>query len=182
MDELFDTYNAMKDFLSFDDSDAARLKALAPVFAKHGAAITNAFYDQLGAMPSTAKIIDGRVEALKRTHIAWMGQLFDGEYGRPFFDRQFKIGDVHVTNNINPEYVEGVTTTLRLGGRAAIIEEMGNTNEALQHFDSLVKVLDLALMTINLAYQEERLSRISAFTGMSRKLLENLVKRGGKKK
>ena len=182
MDAAFETYVQMKGFLQFDDSDSERLKSLAPVFAKHGPGITDAFYDALLAMPATAGIIEGRVDMLKKTHIAWMGELFNGEYDRAFFERQFKIGQVHVTQNINPEYVEGVTTSLRLGGRKAIADELGETGEAAAAFESLVKVLDLALMTINLAYQEERLDRISTVTGMSRKLLENLVKRGGAKK
>ncbi len=182
MDEQFATYTKMKAFLAFGEEDAVRLKSLAPVFEKHGPGITAAFYDRLLALPETAAIIEGRVETLQVTHIAWMMRLFDGEYGRPFFDRQYKIGQVHVVQNINPEYVEGVTNSLRLGGRRAIYDELGNTVEAMAAFDSLVKILDLALLTINLAYQDERLNRISNFTGMSRKLLENLVKRGGKKK
>lgn len=182
MSDAYETYEQMKSFLDFDDDDAARLKSLAPVFEKHGPGITNAFYDSLEGMEATASIIEGRVDALKATHIRWMGTLFHGEYGRPFFDQQFLIGQVHVTNNILPEFVEGVTTTLRLGGRRAIREELGHTDEAFAASDSLVKVLDLCLMTINLAYQDERLDRISGVTGMSRRLLENLVKTGGKKK
>lgn len=182
MDAGYETYVQMKDFLQFGEADAERLKTLAPVFAKHGPGITEAFYDALLGMPATAAIIEGRVDSLKQTHIKWMGELFEGSYDRAFFDRQFKIGQIHVTQNINPEYVEGVTTSLRLGGRRAITEELGEGQDSAAAFESLVKVLDLALMTINLAYQEERLDRISAVTGMSRKLLENLVKRGGAKK
>jgi len=182
MDAAYETYEQMKGFLDFGEADAERLKALGPVFDKHGPDITNAFYESLEQMPATAAIIDGRVDALKRTHIAWMKSLFVGDYGRTFFERQYHIGEVHVTNNILPEFVEGVTTTLRLGGRHAISTELGSGDDAHAAFSSLVKVLDLCLMTINLAYQDERLNRISKVTGMSRKLLENLVKTGGKKK
>jgi hypothetical protein len=182
MQTSYEVYEQMKGFLAFDDADAARLKSLGPVFEKHGPGITQAFYDSLEGMPATAKIIEGRVDALKKTHVRWLGTMFAGQYGRPFFEQQFRIGQVHVTNNILPEFVEGVTTTLRLGGRQAIRAELGATDEAHAANDSLVKVLDLCLLTINLAYQEERLDRISTVTGMSRRLLENLVKTGGKKK
>ena len=40
---------------------------------------------------------------------------------------------------------------------------------------SVVRILDLDLMIINLAYGEERLERLSQFTGMSRKLIERCV-------
>ncbi len=182
MTDNYATYTEMRDFLKLGDEDAARLKALRPVFEKHGPAITDAFYDALEATPRTAAIIEGRVDALKKTHLAWTLNLFEGDYGRPFFEAQYRIGEVHVAQNISPELVEGVMNCLRIGGRRAIEAELGATPEAMLHYDSLVKVLDLALMTINLAYHDERIERISAFTGMSRKLLENLVKHGGKKK
>lgn len=182
MADDFETYEQMKRFLAFDEADAGRLQALAPVFAERGPAITDAFYDALGSMPATAAIIEGRVDALKATHIRWMGTLFAGDYGRAFFDQQYRIGEIHVANNILPEFVEGVTTTLRLGGRRVIVEEVGRTEEAYASIDALTKLLDLCLLTINLAYQKERITRISAMTGMSGKLLENLVRTGGKKK
>ena len=182
LDEHFTTYQDLGGFLQFSDADADRLKSLGPVFATHGAALTDAFYSSLQALPATAAILEGRVDALKATHAAWMRTLFAGEYGRPFFDQQYRIGQVHVTQNINPEFVEGVMNVLRIGGRHAIHAEWGPTTESLEAHDSLVKLLDLCLMTINLAYADERLERISAFTGMSRKLIENCVKQGKKTK
>lgn len=178
MDSHFDTYLEMQRFVDFGDDDVENLKSLSSVFEKHGAKITDRFYDSLLDYPKTASIIEGRVEALKATHQRWMGQLFDGEYGRPFFDVQYRIGSVHVTQNINPEYVEAVTSTLRTYGRLAIYEEMGGSDEARDKANSLQKVLDLALMVINLAYADERTSRMSKVTGMSRKLIENLVRKG----
>ena len=41
---------------------------------------------------------------------------------------------------------------------------------------SLLKVLDLDLAIINLSYQEDRLDRLSDFTGMKRALIENIIK------
>ena len=43
-------------------------------------------------------------------------------------------------------------------------------------FASYCKIIDLDLILINLAYNEERLDRLSAVTGMRRNLIENLVK------
>jgi hypothetical protein len=180
-DEHFQVFEDMKTFIGFGAEDIARLKTLAPVFAKHGPGITNQFYESLGAYPKTAAIVEGRIEPLKKTHTKWMGELFDGEYGRPFFDRQYVIGQVHVVQNINPEFVEAVTSVLRTYGRLAIYEELGADADASGHADSLAKILDLALMTINLAYADERIDRMSNVTGMSRRLIENLIKRGAKK-
>ena len=84
-------------------------------------------------------LIEGRVDALKATHIRWMGTLFAGDYGRAFFDQQHRIGEIHVANNILPEFVEGVTTTLRLGARRVIVEEVGRTEEAYKLLENLVR-------------------------------------------
>jgi hypothetical protein len=39
----------------------------------------------------------------------------------------------------------------------------------------LVKILDIDLMIINLAYSQETIDRLSKFTGMSRKLIERCI-------
>lgn len=79
-----------------------------------------------------------------------MGQLFAGEFGCPLLDVQYRIGMVHVTQNINPEYVEVVTSVLCTYGRSAIYEELGSTDDAAAKTSSLQQILDLARMTINL--------------------------------
>lgn len=181
-DEHFGLYEEAKAFLDFTDMDGSHLAALEPVFAKYGGKITDHFYKSLARYPRTAAIIEGRVDALKATHKMWMMGLFTGDYGRSFFDTQYRIGQVHVTNNIQPEFVESVMSILRTEGRWAINEELGFSDDAAAKSDAYVKVLDLCLMTINLAYTDERLNRISKVTGMSRRLIENLVKNGGKRK
>ena len=102
-DAHFEVYQDMKKFIDFGPEDAERLKALAPVFAKHGPNITSNFYDSLLAYPKTAAIIEGRVEPLKATHGKWMVALFEGEYDRAFFDRQYIIGDAG--GDISPPHV-----------------------------------------------------------------------------
>ncbi len=178
----FAIYEEVRAFTRFDADDARRLVALAPVFAKHGPGITDRFYEALQQWDRTAPIIEGRVDRLKVTHVRWMASLFEGEYGRPFFDAQFRIGQVHVTQKIAPEFVESVMNHLRREGLSAILAEHPDPAIANAEFASLVKVLDLCLVTINLAYADERLDRMASVTGMSRALIENLIARGGKKK
>jgi hypothetical protein len=40
---------------------------------------------------------------------------------------------------------------------------------------ALIKILDIDLMIINLAYSQETIDRLSSFTGMSKKLIERCV-------
>ena len=179
MPAQYEQYEEMKNFLEFDDTDVANLQKLAPVFDKHGPAITRNFYDILGKFPTTAKLIEGRVDSLMATHTQWMKELFAGDYGEDYFNRRVRIGETHVRIGLRPYYVEAVMNNIRTAGQLAIHEEMGDEASALT--TSLLKILDLDLIVINLAYAEDRLDRISSFTGMSRKLIENVVNRAKKK-
>jgi hypothetical protein len=178
----FAVYDDIRGFTAFGDDDVRRLVALAPVFQKHGPGITDRFYESLGQWPRTAALVEGRVDRLKQTHVRWIGSLFEGEYGRPFFETQFRIGQVHVAQKIAPEFVEAVMNHLRQEGLGAILAERSDRAVAQAEYGSLLKVLDLCLVVINLAYADERLDRMASVTGMSRALIENLIARGGKKK
>jgi hemoglobin-like flavoprotein len=170
-----DAFNMLKGFIGFTDKDAENLKALAPLFEAHGATITDAFYDKLLAEEDAAALIEGRVEQLKKTHARWMAELFAGDYGDGYFDNRWKIGLAHVRVGVRPHWVEAVMSFLRAEGLKAMAGEIADIEALTDRYASLVKVLDLDLMIINLAYGEERLERLSSFTGMSRKLLERCV-------
>lgn len=178
MAESLDVFNEMKQFVEFDDETAQLLVELAPMVEKHGAAITDRFYVRLGNSPKLAALIEGRVDALKETHHRWMGELVAGSYGDAYFESRLRIGLAHVRVNLDPYYVEGVLTHLRNEGLAAIATDYADHPKLRQLEQAWIKVLDLDLMTINLAYSEERLDRLTKFTGMRRGLIERCIKQG----
>ncbi len=180
MSEQADVYAEMKNFLEFGDEDIARLKAMAPIFAKHGGSITDRFYETLGRFPTTAALIEGRVDHLKVTHAQWMAELFSGDYGEAYLERRLRVGAVHVRIGLPPYYVEAVMNSIRLGGHDALTRELADLQSVEAHYASLVKILDLDLLIINLAYADERLNRMTKITGMSRKLVERLISQATK--
>ena len=132
----------------------------------------------LERFPTTAALIEGRVDQLKATRAAWMGELFAGDYGEAYYNRRIRIGEAHVRIGLPPYFVEAVMNFIRTEGQLAIHAE--RPDQAGPLTSSLLKILDLDLILINLAYAEERLNRVSAFTGMSRKLIENVINRAKK--
>jgi hypothetical protein len=168
--------------MGLDDADKKNLVSLAGIFEKHGPGITDKFYANLGQNPTTAALIEGRVDALKATHRVWMMELFSGEYGEAYFERRRRIGEVHVRIGLPPQFVEGVMSFIRGEGEAAIHAEIADKGEASAKVKSLMKILDLDLLVINLAYAEERIDLMCKITGMSRSLIENLIRQGQKKK
>lgn len=172
-----DVFDEMKRFYGFTEGDAANLQAMAGLFAKHGGSITDGFYANMANFPATQRLIEGRVDTLKATHGRWMSELFHGTYGDAYFENRLRIGKAHVRIGLDPYYVEGVMSFLRCAGLMAIREEAPDAATAERWSNSLLRILDLDLFIINLAYGEERLDRLAKFTGMSRKLLENCIRR-----
>jgi hypothetical protein len=168
-------FQEIKNFIGFGDDDVVALRALAPVFAARGAALTDAFYVKLAQNPEQSKLIEGRVESLKRTHNRWMAELFSGEYGDAYFQDRWKIGMTHVRVGVRPWWVEAVTSFLRTEGVALLAGEIADPAQRTRSAQALVKILDIDLMIINLAYADDTIDRLSNFTGMSRKLIERCV-------
>ena len=181
MSDNLQLFTALKDFIGFTDADAANLRALAPVFATHGRAITESFYQRLEVNPETAPLIAGRVELLKATHLRWMSELFAGEYGEAYLGERLRIGLVHVRVGVKPWWVEAVISFLRVACIELLEREVTDPALRTAYTKSLVHLLDLDLMLINLAYADERLDRLSQCTGMSRKLIERCVLQSGQK-
>lgn len=177
-DEQLAVFEWIKSFIDFDASDADALRAVAPLFAEHGAAITDGFYAKLAADPEQARLIAGRVDSLKRTHARWLAELFAGDYGAAYLRGRWQIGLTHVRVGVRPWWVESVTSYLRGEGVALLSVHVADPDLRIRAARALLKILDLDLMIINLAYADDRLDRLVAFTGMSRKLIERCVSQG----
>ncbi|MCA9636360.1 MAG: hypothetical protein KC420_10075 [Myxococcales bacterium] len=173
-----DIFNDLKGFIDFGDEDVANLQAVAPLFAAHGGGLTDRFYDKLAGVPSTAALIEGRVDALKKTHARWMGELFAGDYGEGYLQSRWKIGLVHVKVGVPPQYVEAVVSFLRAESEYLLQRELGDSALVAKRHASILKILDIDLMIINLAYAAERVDRLCKFTGMSKKLIERCIEKG----
>ncbi len=172
----FELLERLKTFLSFDDADAENLRSMAAIVGRHGPAITDAFYVRLAANPKTAPLIEGRVDALKGTHRAWMASLTSGDYGPDYLTSRWRIGLAHVRVGLEPWWVESVMSFIRTSMLEALAKELADPAELARKHNSFVKVCDLDLLIINLSYGEDRLARITEFTGMKRALLENIIR------
>jgi len=175
MPVVYEEFEALKSFVEFTEEDAANLESLADAVKKHGPALTDHFYETLESLPATAKLIEGRVESLKETHRQYLVELTSGAYGAAYFERRRRIGQVHVERGIDPRFVEGVMSVIRAGMLKALSDEISDPVELSAKASSFIKLCDLDLAIINLAYSEERLDRFSEFTGMKRKLIENVM-------
>jgi len=75
-------------------------------------------------------------------------------------------------------WVDAVMNTLRRELHAAVVAAADSIDEATAVYGSLLKVLDLSLMTINMAYNEHRMNVLHDVTGMPKALIERLIRVG----
>ena len=171
--ELFQHING------FSDADSAAIQAISPALIALAPTLTDEFYVQLLSHPKTRQHIDGRLDALKSTHQQWLTYLFTGPHDEAFFARQEIIGVVHVQVKIPPLFVSSSMSYLR----HAIVHKLHTKTEAgelsCEQFEqaspAILRLLDLAQMLIDTAYEAERLRLLSEATGMRPRLLENLI-------
>jgi len=169
-------FTQIKKFLDFNEADAATLKGIRPWIDTHGPEITDVFYKSIGNTPELVPFIEGRVEHLKKTHIQWMKELVGGEYEDDYFQSRWKIGETHVRIGLEPFWVDGTMSIIRGQALVSLADNLEDKARVAGATASLIKVCDLDLAVINLAYAEGRLERLSSFTGMKRALIENVIK------
>ncbi len=175
-DKAFQTFETVKTLLEFGPNDEVELGKMTDLIERHGPKITDEFYSSLAKFPDTAKQIEGRVDALKATHRAWMRGLVGGDYGRGYFDSRWRIGLAHVRIGLDPFWVESVMSIIRSHMALAIATESADAAEAGRRQAAFTKICDLDLLVINLSYGEDRLDRLTEFTGMKRNLIENIIR------
>lgn len=168
---------ALTSINGLSDEDFRHLAHLGPMVKPHIPSMTDAFYDRLQAEPQTAPHVAGRVEQLKTTHIAWLTSLFEGNYGEDFVARQERIGKAHVVAKIPPLFVAASMSFLRAAFTELLdklaLEQAGESVGRCS--GAVLRLLDLCQYLIDRAYEEDRLDRLVEATGMSRRLLENLI-------
>ena len=102
--------------------------------------------------------------------------LVGGEYGEAYLESRWRIGLAHVRIGLDPFWVEGVMDFIRTSMLEALAIEITDPKELASKAGSFLKACDLDLLIINLSYAEDRLERLTAFTGMKRALIENIIR------
>ena len=174
VDASFELYQRLREYVGFGTDDEQCLRDLAPILIPEQQAVTDAFYEAILREPETAAFVEGRLEGLKRTHAQWFEELFNGVYGREYFERRWQIGLAHVRVGLNPRWVDLTVSHVHEFVLQRLHALKGD--EGVRMHRSVARLLELDRTVIQLAFDEDRLDRLSEFTGMKRALIENVVK------
>ncbi|WP_031434002.1 protoglobin domain-containing protein [Methylomarinum vadi] len=158
----------------------ALLKEIGPQITPRLKDVTEEFYNQLLDVPEANKFLEGRVDALKATHVKWMEGLFTSDLGPGYTEQMYNVGSVHVKVNLPVEFMSGGMTLINNRLIALIIELFGDDPERCrQILTAISAVTGFSLITMQQSYQEatlaEELEKFLKISGMSRALFKNLA-------
>ncbi len=148
--------------------------------------ITDAFYAHLMEIEEAQFFIEGKVEALKRTHLEWLTSLFTHEFDNDFAAHLYHVGDVHVRIKLPADFMTGAAVYLQDKlVHVAVYLYSKEPSKLLQVLQALNSVMGYNLQVMQLSYQESmvtaELSRFLSVTGISHKLFANMVAAYNKK-
>ena len=96
-------------YLTLDADDADRLRALAPVFARHAAEFVETFYRHLLNFDETQQFLTDPelVERLKLTQRDHLKSLLESQWDESFVDRRHRVGEAHADVGVEPQWFLG---------------------------------------------------------------------------
>jgi len=132
--------------------------------------VTDEFYRLLLEDAQTAPYLEGRIDSLKSTHLAWIRDICGGVYDDAFMSRQEHIGEIHVKVRVPPHFVAASMSHLRAAIPLLIQHEVKDSAKAGQAVKVLLQVLDLCHYLIDRKYSETLMDNL----GISPALLNRL--------
>ncbi len=145
----------------------------------HLPGVTDRFYANLQKVPKAVPFIEGKIDYLKLTHLAWLKTVFSGKYDQSYVEAMYRVGYVHVQVNLPVEFMSGgitlITNELILIVSKLYADEPEKSIEVLSAINAS---FGFSLLVMQASYQasvSEVLNRVLSITGMSKVLFDNLA-------
>ncbi|AZU02981.1 methyl-accepting chemotaxis sensory transducer [Glycocaulis alkaliphilus] len=179
------------DFLSFTESDRARLRSLKPLVAAELPAILDQFYLDISKHPEVDamfKSAEMRSHARQKQLEHWL-RICDAQYGADYLQSVQRIGETHARLGLKPAWYFGGYAKIVGGMVKAIIHKANASRNFLQRFgndgelavalDTLVKAamldMDLCMSTIDACAARAKAEERNALAGEFEKTISSIV-------
>ena len=166
-DKKLATYCAISGLCGQDQSILAEYL---PLIEGELPAVTDEFYTALLADEHTAPYLEGRLESLKKTHLAWIREIFSGVYDDDFVKHQENIGEVHVRAHVPPHFVAASISHVRAALSGVIQRGEPNPERSAKAIKAMMQILGLCHYLIDYKYSETLMGNL----GISPVLLNRL--------
>ncbi len=150
-----------KDYF-FGEEDVNNLKKLGQILLPYQENFAADFSSYLKAFPEGARFLktQGRVEQRKETIKSWLKNLFAGDYGNSYWQELYRIGKVHVEQEI-PIHLVTASMNYKRDYLLNLLRNKVRKKEDYEAFrKSLLKILDMNLDVMVSSYHEERLQQV----------------------
>jgi hypothetical protein len=178
--DLFELTTYAKAFSELTPEREACLLEIGEILKPRLGQVTDRFYETLQTIRKAQPFIEGRVDALKKTHRMWLEGLFTGPFDENFAAAMYRVGDVHVKVKLPVEFMAGATTLIGQELTQLVIDAYGSDPAKCRDaLTAINAILGFCLLIMQESYQSSTLaSELEKFlqiTGMSRTLFNNLA-------
>jgi len=139
--------------VGFTNEDAERLARALPLLRPVLPAVAEAFYANILSSPQAHAVLHGaaQIRRLKGSLIAWIEGMLSGPHDESFFERQHRVGQVHVRYGVPPRYVFATMARLQEDLRRHYHAAVG-AEEAMAFGASLDRVASVGMAAIMETY------------------------------
>src|SRR5260221_9501435 len=106
-DALFRRDQELQAYVGWTADDARRVQAVGPLLEPSFQHLIDDFYAEIEKHPEARKVITGgaaQIERLKGTLVAWIRELFSGQYDAAYVVRRWRVGRRHVEIGLDQVY------------------------------------------------------------------------------
>ena len=146
------TFKTFQNVSGFSAEDISVLAKIGPYVSPNLPRLTELFYERLQVDPATAVMVEGRVEILKKTHVAWLNELFSGIDAETLVAHQELIGRAHVKAKIPPVFVAASMSFLRSMFPNLFGAVLADKSDVTAATSAILRTLDVCQYLIDRAY------------------------------
>ncbi len=175
MENVFDE---LKRYVRWDERDEHMLRLFAPLARPHFTRVADGFYERLNEHDGARAVLTGAEQGkrLRRTLTEWMEILLVGPWDATYFERRWRIGQVHVRIGLQQRYMFGAMHYLRHElTRIAQHTYLEQDEQRRVTVRALDKMLDIELAIMLESYREAFVEKVQHIERMERDTLERLL-------
>jgi PAS domain S-box-containing protein len=153
-------FDELKRYVRFTDDDASRLLGFRDTARPHFERIAQEFYERIREHEDAHSVFTGeeQIRRLQRSLVIWLERVLGGVYDESYFQRTWRIGQVHVKVGLPQRYMFTAMALVRSSLVAIADVKTAGDGGALR--DAINRLLDLELAIMLDSYREDLTSRI----------------------
>lgn len=168
--------SGLKEHYHFSEEDEALLLQMKPQMESCAGEFLDGFYEYIWHFDNTSKYLKNEeMVARHREGIRmWYLGLFSGNYGVGYFQKLFKIGEIHVKHGLPTHYVNAAFNYSRIFILRRICQGCTGKEGLGDKLRAIEKIIDINLDILTRSYREEEMGRFLSMSRIEKSLISSL--------